>query len=381
MAEKKKQHIVPACYLKNFIADIPDRQKENSKYESGVYVNNKTLTSGWKLKSVRHNFFTKSYFYTLTEDDYKKPIIENYLSKIENSYPKYFDEINDRKLNNENMSFMSSFVILQLMRSEPSLNQNQDLWDQIANYMDAFEGKELNKELFKEFAKKQLINSNFGHLIYDQSAIVYNSTNFPFITSDNPVVRRQINFTDAKEIIPTKYLKNTESNGKEFPFFFFPLSPHLAYISCNLLSTVDKIIYYSNNDNGDLRNIFYLNYYSIINSYENVYSSVMEPIKGEIELSKILIRNMEKHFILVKIYSRDQRIVSPCFIIDNSNFVINLEIKDLEQLKLIKENDHIEFIEVIEDGKSIRGMRDCKASRIDHLSGRVTIEAKLKLPL
>ena len=123
MPEKKKQHLVPACYLKNFIAPLSKEQKSIGNFKAGLYVNDKTLSSGWKLRSVRHTTFTESYFYNLPEDDPRNPAIENYLSIIEGEYSKVFKEVIKGNLTNETMSFLSYFVSLQYMRVEPFIAQ------------------------------------------------------------------------------------------------------------------------------------------------------------------------------------------------------------------------------------------------------------------
>jgi len=206
MPEKKHQHLVPACYLKNFIAAVPGKQKENPNFTSGIYVNDKTLSTGWKLRSVKHKSLTKPYFYNLPEDDPKKPIIENYLSKIEGIYSQIFCEIKNGTITSENMSFMSYFVTLQFMRVDAFIEVSQGAWDQIAEWMDAFDGQEIHKLILKDITKRQLINSDLRHLIHPHSTIIYNATRFPFVTSDNPVVRREINIIDASMAIPQRYL-------------------------------------------------------------------------------------------------------------------------------------------------------------------------------
>ncbi|MGM0380062.1 MAG: hypothetical protein ACQEQE_09975, partial [Bacillota bacterium] len=52
MPEKKNQHLVPVCYLRNFKADVSEKQKTNSKYSSGIYVNDKRLSSLVSLKKT-----------------------------------------------------------------------------------------------------------------------------------------------------------------------------------------------------------------------------------------------------------------------------------------------------------------------------------------
>ncbi|PKM43999.1 MAG: hypothetical protein CVV05_14270 [Gammaproteobacteria bacterium HGW-Gammaproteobacteria-1] len=374
MSEKKNQHLVPACYLINFTADVSEEKKVNPNFTSGIYVNVKTLSSEWKLKSIRHKSLTKSYFYNLPEDDPKQPVIENFLSKVEGVYPQIFGDIRKGATTNENMSFMSYFVTLQLMRTEAFIEMFQGAWDKIAEWMDDFEGAENYRSALKDVAKRQLASTDLGHVIHPHSTIIYNSTKFPFVTSDNPVVRRQVNITDALRVIPKRYLLEVEDESTEVAFFFFPLSPRIAYLSCEILKGRENL-YFSDID---LENIFYLNYFSIVNSYSKVYSSVREPIKGEAQLSKVL---SSESGATVKIYTQSKRIVSTGSIASDTNSVVTLKVEDLEGLKRINDGEHVKLMEVIENGVSIRGMRECTVSSIDYSNGEVVIESNIKFKI
>ncbi|MCK8132512.1 hypothetical protein [Pseudoalteromonas sp. 2CM28B] len=135
-------------------------------------------------------------------------------------------------------------------------------------------------------------------------------------------------------------------------------------------------------NNADLENIFYLNYFSVLNSYRNVYSTVIEPIKGEAQLSKLLSTEPES---LVKIYTLSKRIISKGVILSDTRTPVSakyktrtkvtLKIDDLSQLKLLTTDESIKLIEVLDNGVSIRGMRNCRISRIDYNIGSIVIES------
>jgi len=371
MPEKKNQHLVPACYLRNFEADVSDIRKVNPKFCGGIYVNNNKLTEKWKLKSVTHKSLTKSYFYNLPEDDLKQPLIENFLSKVEGYYAKYVEQIIEGNVNNENLSFMSYFITLQYMRVEAFIDMFQGAWDKLAGWMDMFEGKENYKTALKDISKRQLIAQDLGHLIHPYATIIYNETKFPFITSDNPVVRRQINISDALKIMPIKYLLDTRNESIESACFFLPLSPRVAYVSCEFIKHSGNLHY----TESDLEKIFYLNYFSIVNSYEKVFSPTIEPMKAEAELAKHLTR---KNQTILKIYTESKRVISHGAIENDTNFKITLKLTDIQQTKLIEDGEQVKLVEVIENGQSVRGMRDCKISSIDYENGLITIESNIK---
>ena len=371
MSEKKNQHLVPACYLKYFEADVSEQRKVNSKFCGGIYINNNKLTEEWKLRSVRHKSLTKSYFYNLPEDNPKQPLIENYLSIVEDDYSKYIKQIIKGMVSNENLSFISYFVTIQLMRVEAFIDMFQGAWDKIAGWMDEFEGKNNYQTALKDISKRQLGALDVGYIIHPHSVIIYNETNFPFITSDNPVVRRQINITDALKIIPRRYLPESENESIEFACFFLPLTPKIAYISCELIKHAGNLLY----SESDLENIFYLNYFTIVNSYEKVFSSIIEPIKGEAELVKHLASTNQT---IVKIYTKSKRIICSGTIENDANFTIAIKLGDIQQAELIKDGEQVKLLEVIENGVSIRGMRDCKVSLINHENALITIESNIQ---
>ncbi|TNJ40434.1 hypothetical protein FGF66_01420 [Chlorobaculum thiosulfatiphilum] len=163
-----------------------------------------------------------------------------------------------------------------------------------------------------------------------------------------------------------------DNESIEFAFYFMLLSPNVAYVSCELINCRENLIY----SYGDLENIFYLNYYSVINSYKEVYSSVAEPIKGEKILSE---RLSSRGGTFVKIYTQSKRFVCKGHMENNANYCVSLKLDDLQQVSLIKDNEQVALMEVIEDGVSIRGMRNCKVSFVDYENGLVTIESNIKL--
>ncbi|WP_165383034.1 DUF4238 domain-containing protein [Acinetobacter sp. WCHAc060033] len=216
MAEKKGQHLVPACYLGSFIADIEELKKENPKVEAGIYVNSKKLDSGWRMKGVNHDIFKKSYYYNLPEDDSKKPFIENYLSSVES---KNLKKVEAREIDNMLMSFLSYFMTLQLIRVDKFITENQKNWDQIANSCDMFCDGNYYEKLFKNIVKKQIPICDLGEIPYQNARIIYNNTTFPFISSDNPVIKREVNNADLSMVIPNSLITNDVKNSKESPFF------------------------------------------------------------------------------------------------------------------------------------------------------------------
>lgn len=284
MAEKKGQHLVPACYLSSFVTHLSEAEKHNPKLEAGIYVNSSTLDAGWKMRGVNHKVFKKSYYYNLPEDNPNEPYIENFLSGVERSYRKNLQKVVNRELDSEVISFLSYFATIQYIRVDKFITSMQNSWDQIAKWSDEFTGGNQYASMLANIVKKQIPTADLSGIINSNACIIYNNTKFRFITSDNPVVRKNVNASDLKFIIPQKNLDHSVPDSYESSFFFFPLTPSTAYVSCAFIKAESTLEF----NDSELSNIFYLNYYSILNAHEHVYSSVIEPIKGEAELSKHL---------------------------------------------------------------------------------------------
>ena len=371
MAEKKNQHLVPVCYLNSFIADKPEVKSQNPEFEAGIYVNSKMLDSEWKMKGVKNKVFTKSYYYNLPEDNPNNPYIENYLASVESKYLKNLKKVEEREIDNKLMSFLSYFTTLQIIRVDKFITENQKVWDQIAKWCNEFSGDNQLEVMLENIVKKQIPVSDFSNIPHSNAYIIYNNTKFPFISSDNPVIRKRVNKDDLSIVIPNSFIDQGVQNSKESTFFFFPLTPWIAYISCDLIQT-DKIIEF---DNNNLKNIFYLNYWSILNADNSVYSSIKEPIKGEVELSHLLKK--AKHGICIRTYTENHRLIlrGKSVSSDESSVSIICEISD-ELLKL-ELGERVSFIEVIENGCSVIGMRHCFVKDLDINLGSIVIESIL----
>ena len=373
MAEKKNQHLVPACYLKGFEACPSDEMLANPKFKAGVYVNNNLLNARWKMKGVHNSVFTKSYYYNLAADNPSKPEVENYLSEVEGILSKYLKEIKSGSITNGALSFFSFYTTLQYIRVEKHIDMFQKAWNKIGEWADMFEGGARNSEAVKEIAKKKILSSDHGEVVHTHAHIIFNRTNFPFVTSDNPVVRKEVNISDMEMLFPKDLLLTSSDKSKELPLFFFPLSPHIAYVSsAHFKENLDVKLSIN-----DLLNIFYLNIESVKNSSLKIYSSIKAPFSCELELSEYL-QSMQKDHLFVKIYANEQRVISNVSIGNKDHNSIEMILESFDKLIHFKIGDSVSLIEIIENGLSIRGMRDCLITDVDHKTGLLKVESKLK---
>jgi hypothetical protein len=377
MAEKKNQHLVPACYLKEFLGDIPKEHKDNSHFQKGIYVNNKLLTDKWRMRSITHPTFTKSYFYNLKGDNPKAPKVEEYLSKIENHYSKTLKLLKSGFFSNNILSLMSYFTCVQHMRVEPFIDMMQSGFDQLGKWMDDATGNNEASNELTDITKKMLMQFEHGKILHPHSAIIINSTNFPFLTSDNPVQRRQVNIDDLSTLLGEQYVKMDQRKSVEKAFFFLPLTPQIAYISCELIQDKRKGSLFILDD---LSCIFWINYHGVKNAHENVYSSIVEPIKGEKQLSDFLVNEAtEDSGYIAKIYTHDDRYLLPITDYNTTNEMIEFTTDDIAFRNSVTVGENISLIEIFDNGRSCRGMRECIVEFINPNVGRFNVAPKIKL--
>ncbi|HAS8533422.1 TPA: DUF4238 domain-containing protein, partial [Vibrio vulnificus] len=369
VAEKKGQHLVPECYLRSFIADISEIEKHNPKHEAGVYVSSKALDSGWKMRGVKHSTFKKSYYYNLPEDNPNEPYIENFLSGVERLYRTNLQKVVNREFDNEVLSFLSYFTILQRIRVDKFITSMQNSWDKVAKRCDKFSDGNQYALLLKDIVKRQIPTTDLGGIIHPNACIIYNNTKFPFVTSDNPVVRKNLNVPDLKMVIPQENIDHLAPDSHESAFFFFPLTPSVAYVSCDLIKAGSALEF----NDSELMNILYLNYYSILNAHEYVYSSVVEPIRDEAELSKMLkIKNSGQH---IKIYTDTHRLKLKGQVISSDANNLSFLCEPNDDLTKLKLGEKVSLAEVYESGTNIIGKRYCLVQKLEIDSGLVVLES------
>lgn len=175
------------------------------------------------------------------------------------------------------------------------------------------------------------------------------------------------------KVIPKSAINHTVSESHESLFIFFPLTPSIAYLSCDLM-IADKKIEFSD---FELVNIFHLNCWSIFNAHKHVYSSIVEPIKGEAELSQYLKTRHDGKYI--KIYTENYRLILKGNMIQRGTNSLSFVCASSNELHKLKLGEKVSLVEVIDKGSSISGMRGCSLLDLDVNSGLVVFESNSKL--
>lgn len=248
----------------------------------------------------------------------------------------------------------------------------QDFLDQTGKMLDAYNGKSDHQNAVKDLAKIWLATLDLGDIPFPHSAIIYSSTSMPFITSDNPVCRANLNITDIQKFVPKRYLDNLKNNSEEFPVFIFPLSPRITYISCELI-TYTELSY----NKIDSDHVWYLNMYFVLNAHKHIYSSIVEPIKNG---AKIL-ESIPRHKNVIRIYTLTDRIITECILIEDKHSKLTIQVSDLDIITSLQNDQPIKQVQLIENGHKTHFMSHCHISSIQHKTGVISIESDIKLPI
>lgn len=243
--EKKyiKQHIVPKVYLDRFASIV------NGKRLIGTYIkDNKTLI----IKSTSDVGFIKNYYDV--EDKKDSKYWEHYLASIDSLYGGKLGNIicsitlsyGKKVLTDEDKKVLSKIIFSQIVRIPYSLNHVFSVYPSVSKQakekiksilpkeiidksLKLIDDTELSEVELKENLFNNLFDSNnftkYCEILESKIWIVYINPyqNFPFITSDNPVlVESAINGTVG-----------LFENGLINPMtcIFFPITPKIA-VAC-----------------------------------------------------------------------------------------------------------------------------------------------------
>lgn len=153
--EHKNQHIVPNCYLKNFIDTSVINNNPNHKH--GIFVCGKYLTDDFKERSTGHKIFTKSYYYDLREEKDEIQEIERLLGCVETSFAKVINDLRRNKQDPSYIKTLQTFMYYQLIRSTSFIENSQNDLDRVAKMLDDFNGGDQHKTQVKNLAKTGIL--------------------------------------------------------------------------------------------------------------------------------------------------------------------------------------------------------------------------------
>ena len=255
MPDKKKQHLIPKCYLQSFVDPIPPEGVPASKYEPAIWTVDKSLREAPTRKGP-NNALWKPYFYNLEKDDPSKPYIEDFLSIVESNYSIVLRKIeNNEKLNSQDMFNLSLFIDTLFRRTEAQVEFWQEQIGQLENMYRKVDftyngNEEISNEYFAgshELAKKMIADAAgaiTGLVLQAGFSIIVNNSDMPFFTSDHPVSYIFMHIDDLyRHKVPESWTyKNIGTNEKQF-FCYCPIAPRYSFISSPFIHSQGENLY------------------------------------------------------------------------------------------------------------------------------------------
>jgi len=241
VSNNKNQHIVPACYLKGFLASTaPSEHVKNKDFELGVYVSSPDLKSSWQMKGVQNKIFTSSYFYDLSDQTEGRLVVENFLKEVEQKYAKALRSfIKNNFLSEIEVDYVCNFMGTMFLRAECSQKSLQGSIDKLVEYLrDGMgETRDFKKyaDGYKNFSKKSILWSNAGRIMKDFGVHFFiNNTEVPFITCDNPVIREEASLKEFEALMgDNRCCDMTVKNRAQF--FYMSIAPNFAIIASKFI--------------------------------------------------------------------------------------------------------------------------------------------------
>ena len=373
MANKKDQHIVPKCYLRQFI-DSSQTKEGKEQFEAGLFVNTSALDGPWRMRGLDHRTFTETRFYNLKSDDLEKPVIEDYMSVVESYYAKSIEKLRNYEFSSEIFSIITVFVIIQFFRSKRFLQNDQKSWDNISEIADMLEGGERNRILFGEVSKQTILHlANLSILkeIHRSAVIIINTSKIPFLTSDSPVIKRAYNRNDVTRIFYPLDQVTYSNEHIETPFYFMPLTPWLAYLSHNSFENKTKgfVCQYK-------YVISQLNDMTLLNADKHIYSFIKDPVTS-LPPQKNQVGN--SNYFKVKIFTDSKRVTLEVKDYQRDHDLLILDFIDV--CAELVEGQQIVSVEVFDPNVSeivpVTLKRGCGIKSINRLSNQIVFESNI----
>jgi hypothetical protein len=247
MGKKAQQHVIPRVYLNAFCDPTPpDGHPSDRPYTGALWVMPKSLTEAPWRRAPR-KVFRELNAYTLKSDDPKRPKIEEQLSRLESAYAPVLRKLLDRgALTLDDCRILALFVGALFLRTpgqmahwQRQLDELQHIYRQVDRANNGEErfsdeywagadeaGKRLVTQGARAFA--QLLERNGWRLLVNETANV-------FITSDNPVVHREVHVDELLAMgFPNDWIESDVlPNRREF-LTYCPLTPVVSFVACPL---------------------------------------------------------------------------------------------------------------------------------------------------
>lgn len=380
MSVKRKQHLIPRCYLKAFVDSISPEGVDASRYEPHVWLIEKTLTLPPQKKSVK-NAMCKSQFYNLDDDDPQQPIVEEFLSYVESEFSKVLNKMAALdELSLKDSAILCVFVDTLFRRTSNQVGHFQSQIDNATSMYRrvdrAANGNETQSDEClrgtHELAKKSIVTATgiMGNIFLETSfTLLINECEFPFFTSDRPVF---YDFLHIDEVlgsgIPQSWTVDGIYNSQKSFFCFCPLTPNIGFLSSPILRPTGPNLY---RNTSDCKFIFNLNLMTLQYSESTIVSSKERPF-GRFQdsivshINELHVARAEQHVRIYTIRNRYEFVITR-YDDDGENPIesrVHLWTSDLATIRRLAGDGRVEVLEVFINGVQRRFARNLRFSSI-----------------
>jgi hypothetical protein len=378
LPNKKKQHLIPQCYLKSFADPIPPDGVPKSKYKPAIWAVDKLLQKP-PIRRGLNNALWKPYFYNLDKADLSKLYVENFLSNVENNYPIVLKKIEDHeKLNSQDMFNLLLFIDTLFRRTEAQVDFWQEQIDKLENLYRkvdlAYSGKEhASNEYFAgshELAKKLVADATgaiTAVVLQTGFSIVENNSDMLFFSSDHPVTYTFKHIDDLyKYKIPESWTyKNIGTNEKEF-FCYCPLTPRYSLISSPFIHSPSENFYRVIEDPSFVDGMNFLTQLRadsvLISSTSRPYGHYQQFAIKRLDVMRNFSPPVGQHLRIYTNRARYEIMVSKYERVDDNPICpkIRFWTNNINTVKQMANDQNIELVEFYENGDKRGGTRNLK---------------------
>ena len=393
-SKQKNQHLIPRCYLANFVSDeVSPEHANNPRFERGVWTTDPSLEHEWTLQGTG-KLLSRSYAYELPGDLPHEQKLENYLGTVETPWPSIIQALGLRQnLTAEQESRFRLFLGTLFQRSDAVMATSQGWSSQIEELYRRVErdttGQEAAAdELFRDtqhLSKVLIMNPAFDAVLGGlRLHFVCNETPNAFLSSDAPVWLTHRHADEVARLLPANSVQASAPTNVRRPLVLCPLTPKLMLVACEFLGeTYDDRPFMTITD---VMHSSLLNLLTIENARDLLLSSLRAPFgSNQAAVAKILRSGScgpQQQGAWLRLYTSEHRYWLPLDEFERTIQTIRFRTPSLDLLREASEDESLVSAEVFVDGRPHCGMREIQFDHVDLTGAHSSvIGAKLKLPI
>lgn len=338
------------------------------------------------MRGVGHDFFKKSRFYNVSQLG-EELSVERGLSLIEQKYARVLRKIKKFDvLSDGDRQDLSRFVIATMVRVESfQENMNDTIGSLVQIHRDLGGDTDFHRRYFygSEDLPKRLIveNSSLDFLAWNGLSIIVNRSHLPFVTCDNPVLRREMHSDEIAMFVGHgAHCRAGFSPGQAKPFFYMPVSAEMAIVSCELID--HAVVGNQYIQCADAHVILRLNFLLIAQAEKYIVADRVLPVGSSESRFLESLRDGELDSgIRARIYTTQGRYVFDVLSISEIPDGVSLRLLDADVYRGLVSDGDVVSLEVYEGGRNTRGMRQIEIDGVDDESLEIRIVSKFKLGL